>query len=136
MGAAAAPRDDCGSACVGILYETWFDQLCGGGICPPVYPNSNPVMTYRCWGEPAVSQYMSRNYTVADIHAEQISQAGIDFIVIDYSNSNIENPQLNGPLEGFLQLYSKRISQGKPIPRITFLIPPTEQQLSKLWNYY
>ena len=104
--ATAVPRDDCGTKCVGILYETWFNQLLPGLL---VYPEPNPhVPSYRCWGEPALSQYKSSNYTVADIHAGLLSKAGIDFLVIDYSNSNIENPQLDSPLQGFLRLYSNR----------------------------
>ena len=134
-----APRDDCGSACVGVLYETWFDQLCAGGDssrCPPVYPSANPPMTYRCWGTPALGQYASSNMTVAAIHAQQIAAAGIDFIIVDYSNSNILNPELDGPLLALLQLYTTRRAAKQPTPRVTFLIPPEEAQLSKLWSTY
>ena len=127
-------RDDCGKRCVGILYETWFNQLKFPLL--PIYPTPNPTNTYRCWGEPAIGTYYSDNRTVAEIHAEQMFGAGIDYIVVDYSNSNILNSDLNGPLMGFLQLYKARRIKMMPTPRVTFLIPADETQLEMLWNDY
>lgn len=123
---------------MGILYENWFgfeaDELRMPDM--PFYPDENGINHYRCWGVPAVGKYSSNNATVANIHADQMAKAGIDYIAIDYSNRNIMDQGLNSPLVGFLQLWSQRHAAGKPTPRVTFLIPPTEAGLSKLWGYY
>lgn len=60
----------------------------------------------------------------------------MDFIIVDYSNNNIQSPQLDGPLSMLLDLYAQRLAKNVPTPKVTFLIPGDEGQISTLWNKY
>ncbi|MEU3509193.1 hypothetical protein ABZ733_15045 [Streptomyces longwoodensis] len=59
---------------VGIAYSTWF---------PPTAWESNGGCT---WGTPLLGAYDSANPAVIRQHGEWLADAGVDFILIDWSN--------------------------------------------------
>lgn len=82
------------------MYFTWFDYyLQNDAVCPDIkapspvniYPNLNDISTTghkgRYWGTPELGLYKSTDVAVIDRHAQQLSDAGVDFISIDLTNS-------------------------------------------------
>lgn len=118
---------------VGILYETWFNPIVSGGI-PATYPSIPSSGAWMYWGQPALGYYRSDDTSVINTHATQIAGAGIDFILIDYSNDNIDNAGLNGPLSTLLQVYQQRLQAGTPTPKIAFLTSSSNGEVAKLWQ--
>ncbi len=55
---------------VGISYSTWF-----------------PPLTGNKWGTPVLGEYNSSDEAVIEQHAKWLSDAGIDFIMIDWTNN-------------------------------------------------
>jgi hypothetical protein len=64
---------------IGIGYEVWFPGIPGG---PKFWANR--------WGTPLMGTYSSGDPALIDQHAEWLSEIGVDFILIDWSN-NIAN---------------------------------------------
>jgi hypothetical protein len=58
---------------VGVTYSAWF-----------------PPLTGAKWGTPVLGVYNSSDETVIERHAEWLRDAGVDFIVVDWTN-NIEH---------------------------------------------
>jgi len=114
---------------VGILYETWFNQLDKFSYAP-IYPQPVSNLQYRYWGEPLVGRYRSNNVSVINQHADWLAAANVDFIALDYSNDNVLNSDLNGPLSLFLSTYAERVAKRIPTPRITFLTKSVETEIS------
>ncbi len=117
---------------VGILYETWFNYIQNSGAFS-TYPVMQPNQ-WMYWGEPAVGYYKSDDPSIINMHATQLAGAGVDFILIDYSNNNIDNSDLNGPLPALLQIYQQRLQAGTPTPRIAFLTSSANGGVLKLWQ--
>ena len=75
---------------VGIMYTTWFDAILGS-FSPELIGNvgsSARVNQYYFWGEPALGFYKSSDKKVIKKHMEQLSSAGVDFIILDNTNMN------------------------------------------------
>lgn len=129
---------------VGILYETWFNAVNSDGArYAPIYPAPVPYPAWRYWGEPALGRYLSTDQNVINKHADMIAAAGIDFIIVDYSNNNINVASLHYPLGPLLRIYQSRVQNGIKTPKISFLIGNAgemgnaaiqEQQMNKVWN--
>lgn len=64
---------------IGIEYEVWFPGISG----------SKNFWANR-WGTPLLGTYDSGNSALIDQHAKWLSEAGVDFILVDWSN-NIAN---------------------------------------------
>lgn len=125
--AAAAPNKY-----VGVLYETWFNAILDSGS-PVTYPTI-PSTGWMYWGQPALGNYKSDDPSVINTHANQLANAGIDFVAIDYSNDNIDTPDLNAPLSTVLQVYQQRLQAGIGTPRVVFLTSSSHGEVSKLWQ--
>lgn len=107
---------------VGIMYTTWFDA-----ILP-----SNPVLTtsssctannYCFWGEPALGYYKSSDTKVIEKHMTQLSDAGVDFIILDNTNLNATNRQywndyVTKPMTAILNTIIKMRKAGKQTPYV------------------
>lgn len=55
---------------VGVTYSTWF-----------------PPLTGRKWGTPVLGEYNSSDEAVIEQHAKWLVDAGVDFIMIDWTNN-------------------------------------------------
>ena len=69
----------CKSKCVAMEYEVWFPQVDD--------KLTNSLWAY-VWGIPILGAYNSSDSTVIDKHAEWFAALGIDFLIIDWSNSS------------------------------------------------
>jgi hypothetical protein len=124
-----------GQRYVGILYETWFNHLMDDGRhAVPTYPDAPASSWRRFWANPAPGKYLSDDPAVADLHMAQLAEAGVDFLVVDYSNGNVLDFQLNNPIHSLIAVVKRRLDDGKATPRITFLINGREADISKLYR--
>jgi hypothetical protein len=97
-----------GNKYVGVLYETWFNRY--QNVQPRfVFPNLPlAVGQVLWWGKPSIGFYNSNDYFVINAHADQIVSAGIDFILVDISNSNIREPDLWSGTVSLMNAYGAR----------------------------
>jgi len=79
---------------VGISYSNWFsttdvspNYITWGGAGEPIGS--------KVWGVPLVGYYSSKDLSVIDQHAEWLSDAGVDFVMMDLSNSGFQ--ELSAP---------------------------------------
>jgi hypothetical protein len=63
---------------VGMAYTTWFP----------------PMRWDKTWGTPTLEKYRSDDPTIIRQHAEWLSDAGVDFIWIDWSNNIEHDPRM------------------------------------------
>jgi hypothetical protein len=75
---------------VGISYSNWFsttdvdpNYITWGGAGEPIGS--------KVWGVPLVGYYSSKDLSVIDQHAEWLSDAGVDFVMMDLSNSGFHD---------------------------------------------
>jgi hypothetical protein len=84
---------------VGVCYSVWLNLAVGVG--QPIYDNTDllrqatesgqapawgPVNWWHHWGRPAGGYYRSDDRNVLDRHFRQLSDARIDFIIVDATN--------------------------------------------------
>lgn len=110
---------------VAIMYSTWFDMILPSN--PQIISNTSSYSSnkYYFWGEPAIGFYKSSDKTVIKKHMEQLSSAGIDFIIID--NTNAKPSWINGgewsgyittPLTALLDTIVEMRKSGKKTPYV------------------
>ena len=66
---------------VGIYYWTWFPD----------------AWSFGAWGTPQLGYYRSDDTNIIDQHCEQLVSAGIDFVLIDWSNNCLPYGDPNNP---------------------------------------
>ncbi|MBF0409562.1 MAG: hypothetical protein HQM10_19635 [Candidatus Riflebacteria bacterium] len=118
---------------VGILYETWFNAV-NKHVTAPIFPEDVTSPGFRYWGKPSLGIYRSDDVNAINVHARQLCEAGVDFIIIDYSNNNLNDETLHRPLFSLLDIYQDRLKRNLPNPGITFLINDDEVQILKLYE--
>lgn len=142
---------------VGIFYFIWqgahgYDQHSGGlpdegvmeatssdTISPydisemlrqnPENPQYGPIHAFHYWGQPYMGYYLPNDEWIIRKHAQMISDAGIDVIVIDVTNAAIYIPQV----KKICEVYTQMRKEGNTTPQISFIInsnpKPTLQRL-------
>ena len=75
---------------VGIMYTTWHDVVVRSNPNHKIITKTSNYQdgVFYYWGEPALGFYKSSDKKVIKEHMKQLSDAGVDFIIID--NTNIE----------------------------------------------
>jgi hypothetical protein len=75
---------------VGVSYSNWFsttdvepNYITWGGAGEPIGS--------KVWGVPLVGYYSSKDISIIDQHAEWLSDAGVDFVMMDLSNSGFHD---------------------------------------------
>lgn len=97
---------------VGIFYWTWFPEAWGFGT----------------WGTPAIGKYRSDDSNIIDQHCEWLADAGVDFVLIDWSNNckpygDSDNPNfLETYTKSFVERLSQRQREGKKIVRFAIML--------------
>lgn len=113
---------------VGIFYTTWH------------HPNQSKVRIISqqssfCeggaeyyWGKPALGFYNSNDKNVIRTHMKQLAAAGVDFIIIDYTNMNPNagfahhssgwNAHVDSPLKAILETVYEMRSEGEKTPYV------------------
>lgn len=124
---------DLGNKKVGIFYFLWQGEH---GVSGP-YDNykiatehpealvsesawlkngGGPVGAHHFWGEPLFGYYKSSDDWVMRKHAQMLSDAGVDFIVIDATNSF---PYIERTKQ-LIEIWYEYLEQGYSVPKIAF----------------
>lgn len=95
----------------------------------PHNPQYGPEHAFHYWGQPYMGYYLPNDEWIIRKHAQMISDAGIDVIIIDVTNAAIYIPQVIKICE----VYSRMREEGNTTPQISFIInsnpKPTLQRL-------
>lgn len=131
---------------VGIFYFIWqgahgYDQHAAGladeGVMPaspsdtispydisqmlrenPDNPQYGPVHAFHYWGQPYMGYYLPNDEWIIRKHAQMISDAGIDVIIIDVTNAAIYLPQV----KRLCEIYTLMRKEGNITPQIAFIL--------------
>ena len=79
----------------------------------PDAPQYGPVGAFHHWGEPYLGYYVANDEWVIRKHAQMLSDAGVDVIIIDMTNEVIYLPIVTKLME----VYRKMRSEGNRTPR-------------------
>ena len=131
---------------VGIFYFIWqgahgYDQHSGGipgegvmeksssdTISPydiskllaenPKNPKYGPIHAFHHWGEPYFGYYLPDDEWIIRKHAQMLSDAGVDVIILDVTNAAIYLPQVTK----IAQTYKAMRKEGISTPSIAFIV--------------
>jgi hypothetical protein len=147
----SAPRAD---RYVGIFYFVWqgahgYDKpgsAPGEGVMPKTPqdtrspyditkilkgdPNNleyGPPSAFHHWGEPYFGYYLADDEWVIRKHAQMLSDAGIDVIILDVTNAVIYLPQVSK----IADVYHRMRQQGLSTPSIAFIVNTAPEQTAK-----
>lgn len=112
----------------------------------PTDPKYGPDHAFHYWGEPYFGYYLPDDEWVIRKHAQMLSDAGVDVIILDITNAAIYNPQVNK----IASVYQQMRKEGKTTPAISFIINTApektiqrlydtvykQKQFSDLWFYW
>ncbi|MEJ7769145.1 MAG: hypothetical protein WKF89_15105 [Chitinophagaceae bacterium] len=93
----------------------------------PDSPAYGPLHAFHHWGEPYFGYYLPDDEWIIRKHAQMLSDAGIDVIIIDVTNAAIYLPQVTK----IVQTYSKMRYEGKSTPSLTFIINSAPERTVK-----
>ncbi|MDR2956521.1 MAG: hypothetical protein LBV43_15720 [Prevotella sp.] len=146
---------------VGLFYFIWqgahgYDQHSGGlpnqGVMPaapydtvspydisemlrenPDNPQYGPVHAFHYWGQPYMGYYLANDEWIIRKHAQMISDAGIDVIILDVTNGPIYMPQV----KKICEVYTRMRKEGNATPQIAFIISSNpEPTFQNLYNSF
>lgn len=144
---------------VGIFYFIWqgahgYDQHSKGlpneGVMPkapsdtvspydiskllaanPDKPAYGPIHAFHHWGEPYFGYYLPDDEWVIRKHAQMLSDAGVDVLVLDITNAAIYQPQVTK----LADVYRRLRKEGKTTPSLTFIVnSKPEQTVQRLYR--
>ncbi|HYH56075.1 MAG TPA: hypothetical protein VD772_05650, partial [Anseongella sp.] len=84
----------------------------------PENPRYGPEHSWHYWAEPYFGYYLPNDEWIIRKHAQMLSDAGVDVIVLDVTNAAIYMPQVTKIAETYLALRREGIST----PSIAFLV--------------
>lgn len=97
----------------------------------PREPKWGPPNTFHWWAEPQFGYYSSDDPWVIRRHAQMLTDAGVDVIVIDATNSFIYGPTV---LQ-IIKVYEEMRAQHERTPQIAFIThSAAEQTVQKLYD--
>jgi len=122
---------------VSICYSVWFDGIHGSGDEPITdFYNISEVLAgrqkwgaegqFHYWSKPAQGYYRSTDKTAARNNMTLLGEAGVDFIILDYTNANdgyVENEKMGerwafAPLRTLCEVITEMRAEGKRTPYI------------------
>ncbi|MEO6916424.1 MAG: hypothetical protein ABI151_12965 [Chitinophagaceae bacterium] len=80
-------------------------------------PAYGPVHAFHYWGEPYFGYYLPDDEWIIRKHAQMLSDAGIDVLIIDVTNAAIYLPQVTK----IAQTYMAMRAEGKSTPSLAFI---------------
>lgn len=108
---------------VGIFYFLWLGGHSTSGphdlteILKQPSPKFAAPGVFHHWGKPELGYYYSRDPFVLRRHATQLSNAGVDFVALDVTNSFTYDREVDALCKTWLQMRS----EGLKTPQIVFL---------------
>jgi hypothetical protein len=122
---------------IGMQYENFFvhDLPAGSSSGLTVTGPFVPVVNWdTAEATPILGKYDSYNVDVIKKHTEWFNYLGIDWLLIDWTNMLWSAPpweahaggtkQLEETAELFIKTYAEMDRQGKPVPRLVFMLSP------------
>ena len=127
---------------VGIAYGLWADRDLWNG---------------STWDKPALGEYDSRDRRIIRRHAEQLAEAGVDFVWLDWSNNVTYDPDelwvggkqdlIEDATAILFDEYRRMERDGRPHPRISIFIGVTgapeavadgrlQKKADQVWRMY
>ena len=100
----------------------------------PSAPQYGPTLVFHHWGEPYLGYYLADDRWVIRKHAQMLSDAGVDVIILDLTNAVIYLPQIMTLCEE----YARVREQGGRTPQISFIFnTKAGETLQRLYdNFY
>ncbi len=140
---------------VSINYTVWFDAIfkkSGGWMenwnntaeCLAGTQEWGPKGRFHYWSKPAMGYYCSSNKEVIRTHMKQLSDAGVDFIVIDLTNAH-DSYLTNGdwtwyiekPMDAICETITEMRNEGFNTPYVAFWTGDSDGPLYKaLYDRY
>lgn len=84
----------------------------------PDNPQYGPLHAFHYWGEPYFGYYLANDEWIIRKHAQMLSDAGVDVIILDVTNTHLYMPQV----KKIGEVYQKMRSEGISTPSISFLL--------------
>lgn len=116
---------------VGVFYFLWHGEHEPSGpwdlskILAKESPEYGPHKAFHHWAEPELGYYLSSDPYVFEVHAEWLSAARVDTIVIDVSNGHTYAKNV----ETLCQTWKRLRDQGNPTPQIAFLAHTNQSEV-------
>ncbi len=100
----------------------------------PSDPQYGPTLVFHHWGEPYLGYYLADDRWVIRKHAQMLSDAGVDVIILDLTNAVIYLPQILTLCEE----YARIREQGGRTPQLSFIFnTKAGETLQRLYdNFY
>jgi hypothetical protein len=97
----------------------------------PENPSYGPIHAFHYWGEPYFGYYLPNDEWIIRKHAQMLSDAAIDVIIIDVTNAAIYLPQVTKIAE----TYRVMRNEGKTTPSLTFIVNSApEKTIQRLYD--
>ena len=90
----------------------------------PQHPAYGPEWAFHHWGEPYLGYYVANDRWVIRKHAQMLSDAGVDVIIIDLTNAVIYLPQI----KTLCEVYTEIRREGGHTPQLSFIFNTKGQQ--------
>ncbi len=135
------------SGLVSICYSMWFNHIYGNGAdyvnedASHMLYNITDILAgkaswghptgFHYWAKPAQGYYRSTNKTATENNLKLLGEAGVDFLILDYTFSSMAawGPQTDqwdktflSPATVLLDAVAERVKQGLPTPRVVFWV--------------
>lgn len=136
QGAHGYDRHSAGQADEGVMPKAASDTLSPYDVTQmlkanPTNPQYGPLHAFHHWGEPYFGYYLPDDEWIIRKHAQMLSDAGVDVIILDVTNAAIYTPQVTKIAE----VYRKMRSEGLTTPSISFIINSVpEKTIQRLYD--
>jgi hypothetical protein len=108
--------------------ESTGEKLTGDTVSPyditkllkenPDNPNYGPIHAFHYWGEPLFGYYLPDDEWIIRKHAQMLSDAGVDVLILDVTNTSIYLPQVTK----IVTTYRAMRREGISTPSISFIV--------------
>jgi hypothetical protein len=97
----------------------------------PQNPNYGPNHAFHHWGEPYFGYYLPDDEWIIRKHGQMLSDAGVDVLILDATNTSIYLPQVTKIAETF----RKMRQEGQTTPEFAFIINSSpEKTVTRLYE--
>ena len=97
----------------------------------PTHPEYGPIHAFHHWGEPYFGYYLPDDEWIIRKHAQMLSDAGVDVIILDVTNAAIYLPQVTK----IATVYTKMRAEGLSTPNFAFIVNSNPAKtVNRLYN--
>ncbi|GEP94768.1 glycoside hydrolase family 71/99 protein [Chitinophaga cymbidii] len=97
----------------------------------PQHPQYGPHLAWHYWAEPYFGYYLPDDEWIIRKHAQMLSDAGVDVIILDVTNAYIYLPQVSK----LAIIYQEMRREGKSTPSLAFIVNTSpEKTVQRLYD--